>query len=66
MGGYPLTDLMTLVFRGKFSAIHREYTPRPSNRTFYAHLTTVTDPKVTSVLLATGASAVWLAPSNSN
>lgn len=58
MGGCPLTDLMALVFRGKFSAIHREYTPRPSTRTFYVHLTTVTDPKVTSVLLATGPLAV--------
>ena len=58
MGGCPLTDLMALVFRGKFSAIHREYTPRPTTRTFYVHLTTVTDPKVTSVLLATGPSAL--------
>ena len=49
---------MAPVFRSKFSAIHREYTAQPSNRTFYVHLTTVTDPKATRVLLVTGPLAV--------
>jgi hypothetical protein len=62
----PSADLEFPVFRGKFSAIHKEYTPQPSNRTFYVHLTTVTDPKATRVLLATGQLAACVAPSKSD
>ena len=38
--------------RGKFSAIHREYSPQP--RKFYVFCTSVTDPTTTSGIIASG------------
>jgi hypothetical protein len=45
----PPTDL-----RGKFSAIHREYSPNP--RKFYAFCTSVTDTATTAGIIASGQS----------
>ena len=41
-----------LDLRGKFSAIHREYSPNP--RKFYAFCTSVTDTATTAGIIASG------------
>ncbi|KNZ82276.1 Guanine nucleotide-binding protein alpha-4 subunit [Termitomyces sp. J132] len=43
-------DTVTKYLRGKFSAIHREYSPNP--RKFYAFLTSVTDTATTAGIIA--------------
>lgn len=49
--------LECLDLRGKFSAIHREYSPNP--RKFYAFCTSVTDTATTSGILASGTFSTW-------
>ncbi len=44
--------LLPLDLRGKFSAIHREYSPNP--RKFYAFCTSVTDTSTTAGIIASG------------
>jgi len=43
-------DSVSKYLRGKFSAIHREYSPNP--RKFYAFCTSVTDPATTAGIIA--------------
>ena len=45
-------DNFFLDLRGKFSAIHREYSPNP--RKFYAFCTSVTDTATTAGIIASG------------
>lgn len=47
-----LIILNVLDLRGKFSAIHREYSPNP--RKFYAFCTSVTDTATTAGIIASG------------
>lgn len=51
-GGRVAYRLERLDLRGKFSAIHREYSPNP--RKFYAFCTSVTDTATTSGIIASG------------
>jgi guanine nucleotide-binding protein subunit alpha len=45
-------NLLDLDLRGKFSAIHREYSPNP--RKFYVFCTSVTDAATTAGIIASG------------
>ena len=45
-------SIIVLDLRGKFSAIHREYSPNP--RKFYAFCTSVTDTATTAGIIASG------------
>jgi hypothetical protein len=42
------------VFRNRFSAIYQEYTPREARRTFYVHMTNVTETSAMRGILSSG------------
>ena len=46
------------VFRNKFAAIYREYTPKEAKKMFYVHMTSVTQTKAMRNVLSSGEYAV--------
>lgn len=60
--GSYVTNTTSLVFRGKFAAVFREYTPKHFRKTFYVHMTNVTETKDMRGILSSGANPSSILP----